>query len=156
MQDSIICLHPPELHLPGVFQPWYISRSLKTTALQRSVVNTTRNVPVAQLDRASDYGSEGREFESSRARKSPLPVSAGRGLFHFGQELRTHEGSSNEHAQRATNGGREATGVNRPGTLESPDGTRHRGFSILVQRDLNYRGREFDTSGRGDRDQARR
>ncbi len=30
-------------------------------------------VRVAQLDRASDYGSEGREFESSRARcKVPL------------------------------------------------------------------------------------
>jgi hypothetical protein len=27
-----------------------------------------KHVPVAQLDRASDYGSEGREFESSRAR----------------------------------------------------------------------------------------
>jgi len=23
--------HPPELHLPDVFQPWYILRSLKTT-----------------------------------------------------------------------------------------------------------------------------
>ncbi len=29
-------------------------------------------VRVAQLDRASDYGSEGREFESSRARKISL------------------------------------------------------------------------------------
>lgn len=27
------------------------------------------NVPLAQLDRASDYGSEGREFESSAARQ---------------------------------------------------------------------------------------
>ena len=30
-------------------------------------------VPVAQLDRASDYGSEGRGFESSRARISKRP-----------------------------------------------------------------------------------
>ena len=28
-----------------------------------------RNAPVAQLDRASDFGSEGREFESLRARQ---------------------------------------------------------------------------------------
>ena len=28
----------------------------------------SKDVRVAQLDRASDYGSEGREFESSRAR----------------------------------------------------------------------------------------
>ena len=38
----------------------------------RSVVRNTskkiKNVRVAQLDRASDYGSEGREFESSAAR----------------------------------------------------------------------------------------
>ena len=31
----------------------------------------TRYVPLAQLDRASDYGSEGREFESSAARQIP-------------------------------------------------------------------------------------
>ena len=30
-------------------------------------------VPVAQLDRASDYGSEGRGFESSRARHQKTP-----------------------------------------------------------------------------------
>src|SRR5699024_8929311 len=29
--------------------------------------------PLAQLDRASDYGSEGREFESSRAHQSTGP-----------------------------------------------------------------------------------
>ena len=32
----------------------------------------TSDVPVAQLDRASDYGSEGREFESSRARETEM------------------------------------------------------------------------------------
>ena len=31
------------------------------------VAETVELVPVAQLDRASDYGSEGRGFESSRA-----------------------------------------------------------------------------------------
>lgn len=31
-------------------------------------------VPLAQLDRASDYGSEGREFESSRARLRPFGI----------------------------------------------------------------------------------
>ena len=30
--------------------------------------NSASRAPVAQLDRASDYGSEGREFESSPAR----------------------------------------------------------------------------------------
>ena len=30
--------------------------------------NTTHDAPVAQLDRASDYGSEGCKFESCRAR----------------------------------------------------------------------------------------
>ena len=32
-----------------------------------------RCAPVAQLDRASDYESEGRTFESFRAHQSPLP-----------------------------------------------------------------------------------
>ena len=35
---------------------------------------TQVKAPVAQLDRASDYGSEGREFESSRARFQNLFV----------------------------------------------------------------------------------
>ena len=38
----------------------------------RSVQKCTEYVRVAQLDRASDYGSEGREFESSRARYESL------------------------------------------------------------------------------------
>ncbi len=36
---------------------------------QRMAQYIVRLVRVAQLDRASDYGSEGREFESSRARE---------------------------------------------------------------------------------------
>src|SRR3546814_904677 len=35
---------------------------------------TLCRAPVAQLDRASDYGSEGWEFESSRARHNPLKI----------------------------------------------------------------------------------
>lgn len=35
---------------------------------------TQVKAPVAQLDRASDYGSEGREFESSRARLRPFGI----------------------------------------------------------------------------------
>lgn len=31
-------------------------------------------VPLAQLDRASDYGSEGREFESSAARQKKTAI----------------------------------------------------------------------------------
>ncbi len=31
-----------------------------------------RNAPLAQLDRASDYGSEGREFESLRAHQKAV------------------------------------------------------------------------------------
>ena len=37
---------------------------------------------VAQLDRASDFESEGREFESLRARANQVPVSAGIGRLH--------------------------------------------------------------------------
>gem|GEM_PF-1411473 len=40
-------------------------------------VTNTDNAPLAQLDRASGYGPEGREFESSAARhtlKKHLPV----------------------------------------------------------------------------------
>ena len=37
-------------------------------------INTiNRDAPVAQLDRASDYGSEGCEFESRRARQLKKP-----------------------------------------------------------------------------------
>ena len=36
---------------------------------QRMAQYFVQLVRVAQLDRASDYGSEGREFESSRARE---------------------------------------------------------------------------------------
>ena len=39
------------------------------------------DVPVAQLDRVSDYGSEGREFESSRARETRRLLRYRRGLF---------------------------------------------------------------------------
>lgn len=35
---------------------------------------TQVKAPVAQLDRASDYGSEGREFESSIARQKRLQI----------------------------------------------------------------------------------
>ena len=46
--------------------------------------------PVAQLDRASDYGSEGWEFESSRARHNPLKskdkTAVKRAVFYFFQK----------------------------------------------------------------------
>src|SRR6202012_973487 len=51
-------------------------RDLQNLVLQRSIVGTFRSrmpakdAPVAQLDRASDYESEGRTFESFRARHS--------------------------------------------------------------------------------------
>lgn len=41
----------------------------------------TKYVPVAQLDRASDYGSEGREFKSSRARQKALHSSESEGFL---------------------------------------------------------------------------
>ena len=41
------------------------------------IVILTRFAPLAQLDRASDYESEGREFESLRARhKTPVKISS--------------------------------------------------------------------------------
>ena len=42
--------------------------SLIAAMLWTSLITLPEIAPVAQLDRASDYGSEGREFESSRAR----------------------------------------------------------------------------------------
>ena len=45
--------------------------SLATTARQ-SEAQRFRIAPLAQLDRASDYESEGREFESLRAHHKPL------------------------------------------------------------------------------------
>jgi hypothetical protein len=41
-------------------------------ARARSVGRLRRSAPVAQLDRASVYGTEGREFESLRARFLPV------------------------------------------------------------------------------------
>ena len=53
-----------------------------------------KNAHVAQLDRASDYGSEGRGFESSRAYPNPKPCIAATccdaGLFYFGVILRAN------------------------------------------------------------------
>jgi hypothetical protein len=49
----------------------YISlpdRNPYSNLIFRVCFNPISYVPLAQLDRASDYGSEGREFESSRAR----------------------------------------------------------------------------------------
>ncbi len=44
--------------------------------------NAAANALIAQLDRASGYGPEGREFESSSARHNKKPaVSAGFSLF---------------------------------------------------------------------------
>ena len=40
-----------------------------------------KDAPVAQLDRASDYGSEGCEFESRRARHKKTPLL---GVFFYG------------------------------------------------------------------------
>lgn len=45
----------------------YRARAVRQTPLTRSVTRH-RYAPVAQLDRASDYESEGRTFESFRAR----------------------------------------------------------------------------------------
>lgn len=40
-------------------------------------------VPLAQLDRASDYGSEGREFESSAARQNKTTTFYRKLSFYF-------------------------------------------------------------------------
>src|SRR5690348_17526706 len=69
--------------------------------------------PVAQLDRASDYGSEGWEFESLRARTkkmhvgrwSPSGTSAGRGAARLARLVRDQEvGGSNPLAPTMTKG----------------------------------------------------
>ena len=39
-----------------------------------AVLKKTANALIAQLDRASGYGPEGREFESSSARQSKKPA----------------------------------------------------------------------------------
>ena len=49
-----------------------------------NLVWNTRYAPVAQLDRASDYGSEGQGFEFSRARHSLEPVDTRYKRPHFG------------------------------------------------------------------------
>ena len=49
----------------GLYIRWQASAGVALKCL-------AKNAPVAQLDRASDYESEGRTFESFRARHIPL------------------------------------------------------------------------------------
>src|SRR5437016_4528426 len=49
---------------------WCAPRMSRRSGYRFSEKDMRNNAPVAQLDRASDFESEGREFESLRARQS--------------------------------------------------------------------------------------
>ncbi len=67
-----------------------------------SLVNSMSNALVAQLDRASDYGSEGCEFESRRARHLEKPPEAEVFLMAGKQgDLNSQEVSSTTSERRA-------------------------------------------------------
>src|SRR5690606_36761990 len=89
--------HGPTRHLSfprgSRFFTWVPSeRPRILRAIARSAV---RLVPVSQLDRASDYGSEGRGFESSRALYQKGPLRRAEPLFRFpprGEQRRREAG----------------------------------------------------------------
>ena len=60
------------------------SPSIYTSYLLGALASpTTPNVPIAQLDRASDYGSEGQEFESLRVHHIVPTLSRGGNFYWF-------------------------------------------------------------------------
>ena len=62
-KDFIVCLSGTESRIE------YCSSRSKRLVAQLVVVIRGARAPVAQLDRASVYGTEGRKFESFRARR---------------------------------------------------------------------------------------
>ncbi len=94
------CAHlPPRAHPRGTSA----SSTISGTGPKNPCYALAPNAPVAQLDRASDYESEGRRFESSRVRKRRKANE--RWLFCFGVEavVRYREP---ERAIRSTTDGR--------------------------------------------------
>ena len=58
------------------------SYSLRHPSLKLRMAAIERRAPVAQMDRASDYESAGRPFESGRARQiKPMACNSTRGRF---------------------------------------------------------------------------
>ncbi len=80
MQGFFICTTIGQAPILGSLQK--AAGSMQSTAVE---------VPVAQLDRASDYGSEGRGFESSQARPQKRSgkrrIKRFRGVLCFGDVL---------------------------------------------------------------------
>ena len=76
--------------MPELF--YFISKKLLTFLLTCCIINSVRNeyVSVAQLDRASDYGSEGRVFESCHSHQKRISDDIRFFLFHRNFISRRH------------------------------------------------------------------
>src|SRR5439155_22659140 len=81
----------------GISTPFGLDWELPNNRLRRGkVVNTFRplGASVAQLDRASDYGSEGSRFNSWRMRQQNQCFSFGRGKKHHMGRLKSSSGGN--------------------------------------------------------------